>query len=197
MKTVAKVVSTLGLLAISTGVFANNNEEVGTQDVYLLGELGSHELEDVSGNQFGVIFGARNVSANGYFYGGEVEASLYDNDISVSGTVDGLDVSGKIEETYGYGAYFIPVGIQFDASENSQVNIYAFAGYSAIRLEATATVESLRASANETIDGFKWGAAINADFSSWIVGLRYSKADLDYDSTEETIAVSFGHKIQL
>lgn len=195
MKTVTKVVSTLALLAISTGVFANNNEEVGKQDVYLLGELGSHELEDVSGNQFGVIFGARNVSANGYFCGGEVEASLYDNDISVSGTVDGADVSGKIEEVYG--AYFIPVGIQFDASENSQVNIYAFAGCSAIRLEATATVESLRASANETIDGFKWGAAINADFSSWLAGLRYNKADLDDDSTAETISVTFGHKIQL
>lgn len=168
---------TVGLLAFS--VFANdyNNNEI-KQDGYILGEISQNEIENFDGNRAGLIFGVRNIYPNRFFVGGELAGAIYDNKLGVQGNVD---------TQYSASAY-IPVGRQFELSNEKTVNLFGIVGYSSVRLESTTT------SASEVVDGMAWGIGTDTNFGDWIVGIRYVVAQLD-DLDEKNLSLTVGYKL--
>lgn len=190
----------LGLAALlSLPALAEDNYTSNEQDVYFLGQAGSHEFNGEYGSQFGLILGARNVNDDGFFYGGEAELALITNEYTLSAPDLGVSVSQEIDESYRYGAYLIPAGMQFTPSDSTQVSLYGLVGYGAVRVEQTTTYSSISVSAREhkVYNGLSWGAGMDASFSDWILGLRYTKSELSHYNDEENIVVAFGHTLKL
>lgn len=148
------------------------------QDVYISAGISSHELDldklgfdldkldSGEGNKTTVLFGARNYYQNNWFLGGELEGSYIDYDTK------------KIKEAYSLGAN-IPVGKRFYFSEDSSIDIYGLIGYAMIDLNLKPQ--------SSTIHGLKWGFGTDVSFSNFMVGVRWTQAELGNDDNEDKL----------
>lgn len=150
----------LNLLFLSTMAVANE------QDVYISAGVSSHELESIEGNKISVLFGARNYYQHNWFLGGELEGSYIDYDTK------------EINESYSLAAN-IPMGKRFDFSDDSSIDIYGLIGYSMIDLNFKPR--------SSTIHGLKWGLGTDVSFSNFMVGVRWTQAELGNDDNEDKL----------
>jgi len=166
------IVIAFNLLFLSTTAVANE------QDVYISAGISSHELESMKGNKISVLFGARNYYQHNWFLGGELEGSYIDYDTKA------------INESYSLGAN-IPVGKRFYFSDDSSIDIYGLIGYSMTDLNSKPI--------NSTIHGLKWGIGTDVSFSDFMVGVRWTQAELGDEGyqdklREENITLLVGYK---
>jgi hypothetical protein len=154
------IVIAFNLLFVSTTAVANE------QDVYISAGISSHELQSIEGNKISVLFGARNYYQHNWFLGGELEGSYIDYDTK------------EINDSYSLGAN-IPVGKRFYFSDDSSIDIYGLIGYSMTDLNLKPK--------NRTIHGLKWGLGADVSFSDFMVGVRWTQAQLGNDDIQDKV----------
>ncbi|GIC78869.1 hypothetical protein FMO003_21770 [Moritella sp. F3] len=136
------------------------------QDVYISAGVSTHELQSIEGNKISVLFGARNYYQHNWFLGGELEGSYIDYDTKA------------IHESYSLGAN-IPIGKRFYFSDDSSIDIYGLIGYSMTDLNLKPK--------NSTIHGLKWGLGTDVSFSDFMVGVRWTQAELGNDDNQDKL----------
>ena len=162
----------LNFLFFSTAAVAKD------QDVYISAGFSSYELESMEGNKISVLFGARNYYQHDWFLGGELEGSYINYDTK------------EINESYSLGAN-IPMGKRFYFSDDSSIDIYGLVGYSMTELNLNPE--------SSTIHGLKWGLGTDVSFSDFMIGVRWTQAELGNDdyrdkAREQHITLLAGYK---
>ncbi|MUK51543.1 outer membrane beta-barrel protein [Aliivibrio fischeri] len=148
-----------------------------SQDIYVAGGYSYHEVFDDSGNAFDGYFGARNIYGNSLFIGGELEGKVIDN--------SGLKKKG-LDEEYSFSAN-IPVGKRFKLNETLSIDAYGLIGYSTLQTKPKV---------DKSLHGVKYGVGIELNTSNWLVGIRYSRVNLDYDFDQKDISLLVGYKFK-
>ncbi|OLQ72186.1 hypothetical protein BIT28_24490 [Photobacterium proteolyticum] len=185
-------------LLFSSSVIAEMSAGVSDfyQDVYLSVGVGSHDLERQSSTQLSALFGARNYYRHNYnwFIGGEFESSYSGNEAR---TTEGT-YSVSLDEKFSLGAN-IPVGKRFTFYDDFSIDAYGVFGYSMTRLKASARFGDSSVSDSITVHGPKWGGGIDASFTDYMIGARWTRVNLDggdvHDALrEENITLLIGYK---
>ncbi len=154
-------------------------KDSSTQEVYLGGSYSLHELYDETGHQFSAHFGAKNFNQYSWFIGGEVEGGFIINDDFED------ELGGKEKELF---AGNVLGGYRIGISDAFALDLYAIAGY-AYYTTSPSTARSL--------DGFRYGAGIDAVFNRFQLGLRYTQADLPYDLKQNNVTLMGAYKFDL
>ncbi len=174
----------VGLL-LSSGVIAEEQEKERKQDLYLAGSISSQEFMNENGIKYGLHFGAKNTFKNNFFLGGELEIGGISN--------HGFEKEYNAKQKYSYSAN-IPIGRRFNCSDQMSIDVYGLVGYSFTRVDA--------GGADKTYGGIKLGTGVDLSFNNWFLGVRYTRAELDYhnDSSEmidNNISLLVAYKIKL
>ncbi|AZL84753.1 porin family protein [Aliivibrio salmonicida] len=177
-KTVYKILP----LLVTVCSFSTFAEETNTpyQDVYVAAGYSSHEISDKTGDAFDAFdgyFGARNIYANSFFVGGEVEGKIIKN--------SSLKDSTGFKEKYAFSAN-IPLGKRFELSDAIDLDAYGLIGYSMLKTEP---------SMDDSSYGFKYGAGVDLNMTDWFIGVRYTTVDLHSDVDQKDISLLVGYKL--
>lgn len=188
------------LLALALAVSTPALSAVTTpnQDFYLAAVWSQHELENLDGDKYSVVVGARNYHENNWFYGGELTGAYIDNKKSGTVNVNGIQAAISIKEQYSLGA-IVPVGKRLNLVEGITLDVYGLAGYTMTRLKGTVSIPGATASEKTTVHGPRWGAGLDAVFSDYRLGIRWTRASLDGDDIrdslrEENISLLVGYQ---
>ncbi|MEZ8084169.1 outer membrane beta-barrel protein [Enterovibrio norvegicus] len=155
------------------------------QDIYLAASIGAHEFADEAGGKFGIHLGGKNIFERGFMLGGELEFSKITND-------DFEKRYSGDKEDYSLAAN-VPIGKRFELGGENAIDAYGLIGYSSLRVYSD--------TASERLDGVRWGAGVDGNFSNFLVGLRYTQGKLDSDLvgdyTEKNLSLQLGYRFQL
>ncbi|WP_347333048.1 hypothetical protein [Aliivibrio fischeri] len=81
----------------------------------------------------------------------------------------------------------MPVGKRFKLSDSFAIDAYGLIGYSVLKTKPTI---------EHSLHGVKYGVGIDLNTSDWLIGIRYSRVNLDYDFDQEDISLLIGYKFK-
>jgi len=174
------IFAALIFLPLSTMAAGDDYQDIGerSQEMYVAAGISDHKLGKLRGDKISALLGARNYYQNNWFVGGELEVSyLKYNEISLN-------------ESYGLAAN-VPIGKNFSFVGDSSIDIYGLVGYSMTELNFMP--EKI------TVRGLKWGLGTDVSFSNFMVGVRWTQAELGNDDVrdklrEQNITLFAGYK---
>ena len=92
-----------------------------------------------------------------------------------------------LDEEYSFSAN-IPVGKRFKLTDSLAIDAYGLIGYSVLQTKPTV---------DNSLHGVKYGVGIDLNTSDWLIGIRYSRVNLDYDFDQEDISLLVGYKFKV